>query len=259
MHEAFRDPHVKGILTTLGGFNVNQLLQYLDYDLIRNHPKVLCGYSDITALCNAIYQKTGLVTYSGPHFSTFAMKQGFSYTKNYFQACLMDDSSIIVEPSQEWSDDAWYLNQETRCFLPNEGPVVIQEGSSEGRIVGGNLCTLNLLQGTEYMPDLHNTILFIEDDDLVDARIFDRDLQSLLQINGANGIQGVLIGRFQKKSNLTMKLLQQIVMTKKELHHLPVLANVNFGHTSPIITFPIGGLIKVITDQGMAQIEIIVH
>jgi len=70
IHEAFRDQNVKAILTATGGFNSNQLLNYLDYDLIRNNPKILCGYSDITALLNAIMAKTGLVTYSGRIFLT---------------------------------------------------------------------------------------------------------------------------------------------------------------------------------------------
>src|SRR3989344_4225630 len=71
LHDAFRDPSIKLILTVIGGFNSNQLLRYLYYELIRQNPKILCGYSDITALSNAIFAKTGLVTYSGPHFFSF--------------------------------------------------------------------------------------------------------------------------------------------------------------------------------------------
>ncbi|MGE1099278.1 LD-carboxypeptidase, partial [Bacillus altitudinis] len=71
LHEAFRDPNVKGIFTAVGGYNANQLLRYIDYELIKENPKVLMGYSDITAILLAIHKKTGLTTYSGPHFSTF--------------------------------------------------------------------------------------------------------------------------------------------------------------------------------------------
>lgn len=84
LHRAFRDPNVKAILTTLGGYNSNGLLKHLDYDLIRKNPKFFCGYSDITALNNAIYTKTRLVTYSGPHFSSFGMEKGLEYTNDYF-------------------------------------------------------------------------------------------------------------------------------------------------------------------------------
>ena len=75
LHDAFRDKNVKAILTVIGGYNVNQLLEHIDYELIKENPKILCGFSDITALCNAIYTKTGMVTYSGPHFSSFGMKK----------------------------------------------------------------------------------------------------------------------------------------------------------------------------------------
>jgi len=76
LHNAFRDKNVKGILTAVGGFNSNQILKYLDYNLIKNNPKILCGLSDITALQNAITSKTGLITYSGPHISMFGMIEG---------------------------------------------------------------------------------------------------------------------------------------------------------------------------------------
>lgn len=79
IHEAFLDNNIKGILTVIGGHNSNQLLSYIHYDLIQNNPKVLCGYSDITALSNAIYHKTGLITYSGPHYPTFGMMKGIIF------------------------------------------------------------------------------------------------------------------------------------------------------------------------------------
>lgn len=90
IHDAFAEHQVKGILSAIGGYNSNQLLRYLDYDLIGANPKVFCGFSDITALGTAIYAKTGMVTYSGPHFSTFGMEKGLEYTLEYFKKCLMD-------------------------------------------------------------------------------------------------------------------------------------------------------------------------
>ena len=84
LHEAFADPNVDGILTVIGGFNSNQLLRQIDYDLIAAHPKVFCGFSDITALQNAIYGRSGLVTYSGPHYSSFGMARHFEYTEADF-------------------------------------------------------------------------------------------------------------------------------------------------------------------------------
>ncbi len=128
LHEAFRDPNVKAILTTLGGYNSNGLLKYLDFDLIRENPKFFCGYSDITALNNAIYAKTGLVTYSGPHFSSFGMEKGLHYTADYFLQCLTANEPIEIIPAETWSDDSWYMDQENREFIKNEGYVPIQKG-----------------------------------------------------------------------------------------------------------------------------------
>lgn len=146
LHDAFADPEVKAIFPVVGGFNSNQLLRYIDWELIRNHPKVFCGYSDITALNNAIYAKTGLVSYSGPCYSTFAEKKNFEYTLEYFKKCIFSRDPFEVKPSEIWSDDSWYMDQEHRNLIRNEGCLVINEGSAEGALLGGNLCTLNLLQ-----------------------------------------------------------------------------------------------------------------
>lgn len=241
LHEAFLDPNVKGILTTIGGFNSNQLLRYIDYSIIAEHPKRLCGYSDITALSNAIYAKTGLVTYSGPHFSSFAMLHDNEYTTEYFRKLMMDNKEIVVRPSKHWSDDEWYLDQENRVFIRNEGPFIINDGEAKGIIIGGNLCTLNLLQGTEYMPSLKNSILFLEDDYESSPATFDRDLQSLIHQPDFQHVKGLVIGRFQQESRMTKELLIKIITSKEELSDIPVIANVDFGHTSPMITFPVGG------------------
>ena len=163
LHEAFKDKNVKAILTVIGGFNVNQILDYIDYDLIKNNPKIICGYSDITALLEAITRKTGLVTYYGPHFSTFGIKLGNEYTIDYFKKMLVENDSVEVKASNSWSNDLWFLDQDKREFENNKGLEVINYGSGKGTIIGGNLCTLNLLQGTSYMPKANDIILFIED------------------------------------------------------------------------------------------------
>lgn len=259
LHDAFRDPNVKAMLTTLGGYNSNQMLEFLDYDLIRTNPKILCGYSDITALGNAVYAKTGLVTYSGPHFSTFAMHKGLEKTIEGFQQCLMDEEIIDVKPSETWSDDAWYLDQDNRHFIENDGWQVITEGEGEGMLLGGNQCTLNLLQGTPYMPSLADSILFLEDDELVDAPQFDRDLQSLVHQPEFDRVRGVVIGRFQTKSKIASEDIRYIVRSKKALCRVPVIANVDFGHTYPFLTFPIGGYVKINASEREASIKITNH
>lgn len=259
LHDAFADPEVKAIFPVVGGFNSNQLLRYIDWELIRNHPKVFCGYSDITALNNAIYAKTGLVSYSGPCYSTFAEKKNFEYTLEYFKKCIFFDELFEVKPSEMWSDDSWYMDQEHRNLIRNEGCLVINEGSSEGTLLGGNLCTLNLLQGTEYMPSLENSILFLEDDETSKIVDFDRNLQSLIHLPDFSGVKGIVIGRFQKASEATNELIINMIRTKREFIHIPVIANADFGHTQSMITFPVGGTVKIEVKDVTAKIKVVKH
>ncbi|MED1114796.1 S66 peptidase family protein [Bacillus paramycoides] len=262
LHEAFSDPNVKAILTTLGGYNSNGLLKHLDYNLIRENPKFFCGYSDITALNNALYTKTGLITYSGPHFSSFGMEKGLDYTTDYFLKCLTSNTPIEILPAETWSDDSWYINQENREFIKNEGYVSIHEGEASGDIIGGNMSTLNLLQGTPYMPSLQDKILFLEEDSLTGKatlKTFDRYLHSLMQQPDFEHIKGIVIGRMQKEAECMMEDIKEMIASKIELKHIPIIANANFGHTTPIFTFPIGGRAKIISNKKSTSITILTH
>lgn len=259
LHEAFSDKNVKAVFTVIGGFNSNQLLKYIDWDLIKKNPKIISGYSDITALNDSFFAKTGLVTYSAPQYSTFGQKLYFDYTLDYFKKCLMSDEPFDIKSSESWSDDHWYKDQDNRKLIPNEDWLTINDGKAEGTILGANLCTFNLLQGTEYMPSLKDSILFLEDDCTSKAYDFDRNLQSLIHLPDFSGVLGIVIGRFQKESEMTNSLLTQIIKTKKELNNIPVLANLDFGHTSPIISFPIGGTCEVQATKDKQFLQILKH
>jgi muramoyltetrapeptide carboxypeptidase len=245
LHAAFADPSVAGIITVIGGFNSNELLPYIDWDLIAAHPKVFCGYSDISALQNAMLAKTGLVTYSGPHWSSFGMRDHFEPTGEWFRKAVFDDRPIALEPAEAWTDDLWFADQDARTVRPNDGWWQMNPGRATGRVVGGNLCTLNLLPGTGYMPSLDGAVLFVEDDAASDVPAFARELTSLLQLPDAAGVQGLVIGRFQVASGMTRDLLTQIVERQPVLASVPVVANVDFGHTSPLATIPLGGTASV--------------
>lgn len=249
LHEAFIDPAVKGIFTTIGGFNCNQLLSYIDYNLIQNNPKIFCGFSDITALATAIHTKTGLVTYSGPHFSTFAMKRGLDYTLEHFCKCLFENEDIELRASEEWSNDAWWEAQEEREFHKNPGWTVLNRGTEkklEGKILGGNISALAALHGTQYMPKFdQNTILYIEECQEQSVQFFDRILQSIIHQEGFGNVKALLIGRFEKTNGMSPEFLEAIINSKNELKNLLVVANLDFGHTTPIFTFPIGGYCSI--------------
>lgn len=244
LHEAFADPNVKMVITCIGGFNVNQILPHLDYDLIKANPKLLCGYSDITALLHAIYTKTGLVTYHGPHFCTFGFDKEAEYTQKYFYDCVMKEEPLTIYPSETAKE---YF--------------VIQEGTCEGKIIGGNLCTLNLLQGTPFMPDLKDKILFIEDDNIMGDYFvyeFDRNLQSLLQVCGAQSVRGIVFGRFDESCKLDKDVIQKIIKDKVR-PDIPVVFGVDFGHVFPMITYPIGATAYLQATNGKLMLQILNH
>ncbi len=175
------------------------------------------------------------------------MLKGIDFSINYIKKCLFSNEPYEVINSEQWSDDAWYIDQEKRNFYKDNGIEVLNHGKAEGKIVGGKLCTLNLLQGTEFMPDLTNSVLFIEDDELTSPSSFDRDLQSLIHQKNFDRVKGIVIGKFQLKSEVSESLLKKIIQSKQELASIPVLYNLNFGHTTPHICFPIGGFVKIDT------------
>lgn len=262
LHDAFEDKNVKCVLTTIGGFNSNQLLKYINWDIIKNNPKIFCGYSDVTALNNAIFTKTGLINYSGPHYSTFGQKKYLEYTAEYFKKCLEINDSFDIIPSEFWSDDSWWRDQEKRSLIKNEGYWIINKGTAKGIIIGANLCTFGLLRGTEYFPNLTDTLIFIEDDDTGNNSFiieFDRNLQALIHQPNFNKVKGLIIGRFNVASNFTKELLLKVIKSKKELGSIPIIGNVDFGHTDPKITFPVGGTIKLIVENDNIKITILKH
>lgn len=262
LHAAFADPGVRGVLTVIGGFNANQLLPRIDWDLVRANPKVFCGYSDITALSNAMFAATGLVTYSGPHFSTFGMVKGLEHTVAMFRRCVMETGPYEAPAAAQWSDDAWFADQENRKFHANPGPRTIHAGVAEGTAGGGNLCTLNLLHGTRWMPPLEGAVLFVEEDDLpgaFGAAEFDRNLVSVLQQPGGDRLAGVAIGRFQPGSQVTDELLRAMIASKPELARVPVACGFDFGHTTPHTTIPIGGRVRLDASGPRARLHILEH
>ena len=256
LHQAFSDKNVKAVFTAIGGNNSNQLLEYIDYDIIAENPKIFCGFSDITALLDAIYAKTRMVTFSGPHFSSLGMLKGIEYTVENMQKMLFGDGKNQLRPSPEWSDDLWFLDQNNRVFVKNDGYWKLQDGAAEGTLVGGNLCTFNLLLGTAYRPPfVKDTILFIEDTENCNIAEFTRNFQAIIQQPDFDNVKAVLIGRFQKKSEVTREQLEFMISRfAPKLKGVPVVANLDFGHSTPLLTIPVGGTAKI--DQNGIKIEI---
>ncbi len=242
----FADSEVKAIIATIGGLNSNQLLDKIDYSLISSNPKIFVGYSDITALLNAISVKTGLVTYYGPMIlPQFGEFDGiYDYTWKYFKDLLIAAEKVDYSPSEWWTDER--LDWDTADDRPREkkqnpGWQVLFSGKVKGRLIGGNLSTLVNLIGTEYWPDMKGAILFLEDDEEDDPATYDRHLTHLKQTGVFDQIAGLLFGRprtesgFSEDNSLAM-MVKRLVGKKR----LPTMLDLDFGHTDPIFTLPIG-------------------
>jgi muramoyltetrapeptide carboxypeptidase LdcA involved in peptidoglycan recycling len=173
------------------------------------------------------------------------MRDHFTQTLDWFSRTLLANDPVRLEPARSWTDDLWFLDQDDRVARPGDGWWAMRPGAATGTVLGTNLCTLNLLQGTGYLPSLAGAVLMIEDDSRSDPPTFARDLTSLLQLPDAGTIRGLAIGRFQVDSGMTRPLLEAIVERQPVLNGLPVLANVDFGHTFPLATLPIGGTVEL--------------
>lgn len=260
IEDALLDKNVKMVMFARGGYLSNQLLEVIDYEVIKKNPKIIVGFSDVTSLLNAIYSKTGLKTYYGPNFSVLAMRKGNDYTYKYLHKILNNEKEYYINPAEYWSSDKWYKNQENRNFIKNEGMGIINEGSATGIIIGGNLNSFSLLQGTEYLPVADNIILFIEEDNWANDNYlyeFDRRLQSITQQPFFEKVKGIIIGRAQENVNMDICKWKKLISMNKKLSSIPIVVNVDFGHTMPMAIFPIGGECSMNAKNDNVEIKII--
>lgn len=158
------------------------------------------------------------------------MARHFGQTLQWFTACLFGDDPVRLEPATTWTDDLWFLDQDDREVLGTDGWWPLQPGHAAGRLVGGNLSTLSLLQGTPYMPSLADAVLIVEDDEESHPANFARNLTSLLQLPDAAAIRGLVVGQFQRATNMTRQLLEEIIDRQ------PPLADCRSWPTSTLVT-----------------------
>ncbi|MBT5073142.1 MAG: LD-carboxypeptidase, partial [Kordiimonadaceae bacterium] len=180
VNQAFADKQVKAIIALKGGWGAARTLPFLDYDLIANNPKILLGYSDITALLNAITLKTGLITFHGPT----AGSAWSSFSAQNVREVLFEGKAQHMENPQDKGDYLTVRNNRTQTIMP---------GTAEGVLVGGNLSVLTAVQGTPYFPDIKNKILMLEE---VGENIYrvDRMLTQLALGGHLNECAGIVFG-----------------------------------------------------------------
>lgn len=261
LHAAVADPAVKAILAVTGGVGAIQMLDSIDYKLFAKNPKIICGYSDIAYFCNAILARACVATYYGPNFTSFMMRQGAEYTLDGFRQCLFEASPMELRASSHWSEDAWHKGQEHRTFHSNAGCWCVQPGEAVGTIVGGNWWVLNMLQGSKFFPALRDTILFLEHPTEGKATLMSLDsgLRALSFQHDFAGVRGIVIGRFGQNGGVTRENLTELCRQIPSLHGLPVMANCDFGHTTPVATLPIGGQCKIIASESQNRIILTEH
>lgn len=253
IHEFLRREDIGCIMAFWGGFNSNQLLDHLDYELIRTNPKIIIGYSDVTALTTAITNKTGLITFSGPGGISFAKPNPFEYTWDYFRKmCIDPQEDLIVDASFEYADDLFFMREDSdhRIMKHTDGIKMFINGEAEGEIVAGNLQTLLILNGTGYLPDMNGKILFLEEDETGTPPYIDRFLCQGKQLGWFDNLKGLVFGRFTEQSQFSLEdsfenLLKQYFSNAK----FPVLYNADFGHSDPMFTIPNGGMCAIQGDR----------
>lgn len=243
-HAAFADKSVKAVLCTIGGFDSNELLPYIDWDIVRTNPKIFCGFSDITVLHQAIFSKTRLVTYYGPGYIAFLMDELQEFQTNSWLTALSEDNYELTG-SPFYTSDAWYDPTQARNTLPASWKIYNQ-GKARGDILGGNLNTLMLVTGTDAQVQLPHAIAFLENAEEEDFYDWDRELAHFLQVYP--DIAGLVIGRFPKEEGMTEEILHFILDKHPLLKKIPVIYDVDFGHTQPIFTFPLGGEVELSTE-----------
>ena len=229
------------IMASRGGFDSIELLPQIDFSAVR---KPLCGYSDITVLLNALLAQTGKIQYLGPNLKALNTDVD-NYTIQNFLRVTQGETPLTYSPSARYMDT--HISK-TETY-PNSGLTVINHGSAEGYLVGGNLCSQIMLCGTKYYPVYENMIVVVEEDDLCDkytANMFLRNLWALFQYDFATNIKGLIIGRFMHHSAVDMQWFSQKLRSFDKLKNIPIIANFDTGHTMPIMTLPLGQ--KVILD-----------
>lgn len=225
IHDMFTDSDVKAIFCVKGGENSNSVFDYLDYDLIRNNPKILCGFSDSTSITNVIASKSNLVTFNGPTFKSLT-----SWDTDY-------GFNEVVKR---------FIDKNLKLGIPEDKYEVLNAGIATGKLIGGNLSLISQMICGKYSLNFDNTILFIEDLGFESSPTRVSSYLYYMKQNGVfDKIQGLWIGNYEHESKYS---LEKIVLdTLGNNINFPIIKSDNFGHTDKKTVIPIGTIAKIDT------------
>ena len=239
VNEAFADDEVRAIIALKGGWGSARTLPFIDFDMIAENPKVLLGYSDITALLNAIHLKTGLMTFHGPT----AGSRWSSFSTQNVQEILFDGVAQRMENPRLKGQYLTVRENRTQSIVP---------GTAEGQLVGGNLSVLTAVQGTPYFPETKDNILMLEE---IGENIYrvDRMLTQLALGGHFDNCSGIVFGGMTDVNSdggygdfSLMDILEQHCKRARK----PAFIGAMFGHIPEKRTMAIGCRIKMDADSG---------
>ncbi len=229
--EMFANPEVDAILCVRGGYGCTRILDILDYNLIKQNPKPLIGFSDVTALLNSIFKETGLIGFHGPVGITLDNE----YSKTYFRRILMEGPENMPMKNAILSDPEDYMDSEYHRYT-------ITPGVGEGELVGGNLSLVTAMMGTPYEIDFTDKLVFLEEVEEAPYRI-DRMLTQFAESATLPKAKGIILGvfkgcdRLKTSDNFTLK---EVITDRLEPLGIPAVYGMSFGHVPHNLTIPIG-------------------
>lgn len=228
MMNMFKDNEVKAIICLEGGETCNTFIDLLDYEVIKQNPKIIVGYSDITVLNQAINKKTGLVTFSGENFVTYSEADGEEKFKEFESA---------------------FINKKIHKLYTGKKEI-IRSGNVEGEIIGTNLGSMMHILGTEYLPDMQDKILLIESY-RTSPNECQRRFAHLKQYGMFDKVKGIVIGYnydLQKNGN-PYPQMEDILLEYTKEYDFPIIKCNEFGHKIVNSVIPIGVQGKIDTSS----------
>jgi muramoyltetrapeptide carboxypeptidase len=239
VNQMFGDPEVDAVMAVRGGWGCARLLPYLDYGVIAKNPKILIGYSDLTAMLLAVHARTGLVTFHGP----MALSTWNAFNLDYFRRVLCDAEMVTFENVHEIKDTLVQVENRIQAITP---------GVARGRILGGNLTVLAGIVGSGYLPDFTGAILFIEE---VEENIYRVDrLLTQLGLAGILGqLKGVVFGNCTKclpGEGYGALTLEEVLRDHIKPLNVPAWSGAMIGHIDRQFTIPEGTQVEIDATKG---------
>lgn len=230
INSMFEAKEIKAIFCVKGGENSNCTFDYLNYELIKNNPKIICGFSDSTSITNVITLKTGLITFNGPTFKSLT-----SWDTDYGY------NEVIKR----------FVNSSFELGIKEDEYKTIQKGQAEGKLIGGNISLLAEMIAGKYALDFNGKILFIEELGYESSpEKISNNLYYMKQNEVFDKINGIWIGNYEHESGISLeKIIEDVLELPNTKYKIPIIKSNNFGHIDKKTVIPIGTKAQINTNE----------